>query len=268
MTFSCTPIATITCNFNPAQIAAGSGHMPVQLIISTAGPNAPAGNNKLRRWADRRFPWFPLTLPLAGIVMVGCAGRRISKHITVAGLGVSLVLLGLLLACGGGGNSTPPPTAPTAHKRHRRSGNTGESLPQRCRRQLATANGAIYSDGHEYHQQGRNLGSDNAKWGNDRREWPLHSSHGGRRSSDKCEHHRDFGSRRDQIRDGHRDAERSHDPHANRATLHHLRVCVRGQYSEQRSGDADRAVGDSVAAYPTLGVHCQGWSLMVPVLPN
>src|SRR5208283_4634912 len=110
--FSCTPYATITCSFNPAQIAAGSGPVPVQLIISTAGPNAPAGNNKLRRRADRRFPWFPLSLPLAGIVMVGCAGRRISKHIAVASLCVSLVLLGLLLACGGGGNSTPPPPPP------------------------------------------------------------------------------------------------------------------------------------------------------------
>ncbi len=112
VTFGCTQYATITCSFNPAQIAAGSGPVPVQLIISTVGPNAPAGNNKLRRRADRRFPWFPLTLPLAGIVMVGYAGRRISKHVAVAGLCVSLVLLGLLLACGGGGNSTPPPPPP------------------------------------------------------------------------------------------------------------------------------------------------------------
>jgi hypothetical protein len=48
-----------------------------------------------------------LTLPLAGIVMVGLAGRKMSKHSAIAGLCVSLVLLGLLIACGGG--STPPP---------------------------------------------------------------------------------------------------------------------------------------------------------------
>jgi hypothetical protein len=109
VTFSCTPIATITCSFNPAQIAAGSGPVPVQLIISTAGPNAPAGNNKLRRRADKRSPWFPLALPLAGIVMVGCAGRRISKHVAIASVCVLLALLGLLVACGGGGGSSAPP---------------------------------------------------------------------------------------------------------------------------------------------------------------
>jgi subtilase family serine protease len=112
VTFGCTPMATITCSFNPAQIAAGSGPVAVQLIIGSAGPNGPAANNKLRRRADRRFPWLPLTLPVAGIVMVGCAGRRISKPVTFAGLCGSLVLLGLLLACGGGGNSTPPPPPP------------------------------------------------------------------------------------------------------------------------------------------------------------
>jgi hypothetical protein len=47
-------------------------------------------------------------LPLAGIVMVGLAGRRISKHSAIAGLCVSLALLGLLLACGGGSSSPPP----------------------------------------------------------------------------------------------------------------------------------------------------------------
>jgi hypothetical protein len=40
-------------------------------------------------------------LPLAGIVMAGFAGRRVSKYSAIAGLCVSLVLLGLLLACGG-----------------------------------------------------------------------------------------------------------------------------------------------------------------------
>jgi len=50
-----------------------------------------------------------LALPLAGIVMVGLAGCRMSKRSAVAGLGVSLAVLGLLIACGGGGGSSPPP---------------------------------------------------------------------------------------------------------------------------------------------------------------
>lgn len=35
-------------------------------------------------------------------------GRKVSKHSAVAGLGVSLLLLGLLIACGGGGSSSTP----------------------------------------------------------------------------------------------------------------------------------------------------------------
>ncbi len=102
------PDPTVTCTFNPTQINAGLGGASVQLIITTSGPNASAANLRLMSGNRSPFPLLPLTLPLAGIVMVGCAGRRISKHVTVAGLCVSLVLLGLLLACGGGGNSTPP----------------------------------------------------------------------------------------------------------------------------------------------------------------
>jgi pseudomonalisin len=111
VTFSCTPLATISCSFNPPQIAAGSGSVPVQLTITTIGPNQPVGS-QLRRRADSRFPWLPAALPLAGIVMVSFAGCKMSKHSTIVGLCLSLVLLGLLLACGGGGNSTPPPPPP------------------------------------------------------------------------------------------------------------------------------------------------------------
>jgi subtilase family serine protease len=113
VTFGCTPIPTITCTFNPAQIAAGSGPVPVQLTVTTAGPNQPVGG-KIRRRAYGRFPWLPLTLPLAGIVMLGCAGQRISKHVAIAGVCVLMALLGLLASCGGGGgNSTPPPISVT-----------------------------------------------------------------------------------------------------------------------------------------------------------
>ena len=42
VSFGCTPIATITCTFSLAQMAAGSGSTPVQLTITTTGPNPPA----------------------------------------------------------------------------------------------------------------------------------------------------------------------------------------------------------------------------------
>jgi subtilase family serine protease len=114
VTFSCggLPDTTVSCAFNPAQISATSGATQVQLTITTTGPNPPAGNNKLRRRADRRSPWLPLTLPLAGIVMAGFAGRRISKYSAIAGLSVLLALLGLMVACGGGGSSSPAPPPP------------------------------------------------------------------------------------------------------------------------------------------------------------
>jgi hypothetical protein len=109
ITFACNnlPDATVGCTFNPAQIAAGAAGgtaVPVTLTITTAGPNSGTVKPQHRR-ADNRSPWLPLTLPLAGIVMVGLAGRKMSKHSAIAGLCVSLALLGLLVACGG---SNPP----------------------------------------------------------------------------------------------------------------------------------------------------------------
>jgi subtilase family serine protease len=115
VTFSCTAFdpadATLTsssCTFNPPSIAAGTtGSTPVKVSITTKGPFTGTGPFIHHR-ADRRSPWLPLALPIAGIIMVGLVGRRVSKHSVVAGLGVSLALIGLLIACGGGGNSTPP----------------------------------------------------------------------------------------------------------------------------------------------------------------
>jgi hypothetical protein len=43
-------------------------------------------------------------LPLAGIVAVSFAGRKRATLFAIAGAGVPLVFLGLLVACGGGGN--------------------------------------------------------------------------------------------------------------------------------------------------------------------
>ena len=108
VSFSCTPMATITCSFYPAQIAAGSGPTPVQVTITTTGPNQSAEGQRRRR-ADSRFPWLPLALPLTAIATVGFARRKMSKRLAIAGMFAWLALLGLMVACGGGGNSAPPP---------------------------------------------------------------------------------------------------------------------------------------------------------------
>ena len=109
VTFGCSnlPDTTVTCAFSPTQIAAGAGATPVTLTITTKGPNP--GTGTLQRRADGRSPWLPMTLPIAGIIMVGFVGRKVSRHSAIAGLCVALALLGLLVACGGGSSSGPPP---------------------------------------------------------------------------------------------------------------------------------------------------------------
>jgi hypothetical protein len=105
VTFACNglPDTTVSCAFST--IAQGaSSPQTVTLTISTIGPNSGTAGPQQRR-ADNRSPWLPLTLPLAGIVMVAFAGRKMSKHSAIAGLCISLALLGLLVACGG---SNPP----------------------------------------------------------------------------------------------------------------------------------------------------------------
>ena len=108
ITFACnlpSGIVGVSCSFNPTQIATGaSGAQPVTLTISTTGPNKPTGQPQRR--ADNRSPWLPLALPLAGVVMVGLAGWKMSKYSAIVGLCALLVLIGLLVACGS--SSTPP----------------------------------------------------------------------------------------------------------------------------------------------------------------
>jgi hypothetical protein len=125
VTFSCAfaptdpTLTNASCVFNTGQatstqIAAGSGATPVTLAISTVGPNTGAGA-QLRRRADSRSPWLPLTLPIAGVVMLGLMRGKVSKrastHSAIALMCFSLVLAGFMMACGGGGSSTttPPP---------------------------------------------------------------------------------------------------------------------------------------------------------------
>jgi hypothetical protein len=100
--------ANTTYSFSTNPILAGSGATNETLTITTIGPNTTPGG-QLRRRADKRSPRLPLALPLAGIFIVGFAGRKMSRHSAAAGLGLSLVLLGLLIACGGGSSSTTPP---------------------------------------------------------------------------------------------------------------------------------------------------------------
>ena len=94
-------------------IPATNGSTAVTLSITTAGPNqAEGGVRQRQRRAENRTPWLPLAMPLAGILMVGFAGRKVWRHSAMAGLFVSLVLLGLLVACGGSSsNNVPPPIA-------------------------------------------------------------------------------------------------------------------------------------------------------------
>jgi hypothetical protein len=104
--------ANTSYSFSTNPILAGSGPTNETLTITTLGPNTTSGG-QLRRRADKQSPGLPLALPLAGIVMVGFSGRKMSKHSAAAGLCLSLLLLGLLIACGGGGNSSTPPPAVT-----------------------------------------------------------------------------------------------------------------------------------------------------------
>jgi len=105
VTFACSGLdATTGCIFNPASLAATAGSTPVTLTITTSGPNTGAAPGQLHRRADNRLPWLPLTVPIAGVVMVGLAGRKVSRYSAIVGLCLALGLIGLLIACG---SSTP-----------------------------------------------------------------------------------------------------------------------------------------------------------------
>jgi hypothetical protein len=115
VTLVCTGLpANTSCAFSTNPILAGAVSTSETLTITTTGPNTAGGTSQLRRRADNRSPWLPLAMPLAGIVMAGFAGRfaggRLSKYSVIAGICVSLALLGMMVACGGG-SSTPPAVA-------------------------------------------------------------------------------------------------------------------------------------------------------------
>jgi len=102
-----------SCSFNPVsgQIGAGSSATSVTITVQTTGPftgtAAPGARHKLLGQKQRL--WLPLSLPLAGIVLVGLAGRSLPRRYKIVGLCVALTLTGFLVACGGGSSSPPPP---------------------------------------------------------------------------------------------------------------------------------------------------------------
>jgi subtilase family serine protease len=121
VTFGCafapadSTLTNSSCVFSPASIAAGTSSpsgTPVTLKITTKGPNTGTGS-QLRQRSEKRSPWLPLALPVAGMIMLGVIGGaasgKVAKSTAVALLCLSLVLAGIMLACGGGGGSTPPP---------------------------------------------------------------------------------------------------------------------------------------------------------------
>ncbi|MBV9573547.1 MAG: Ig-like domain repeat protein, partial [Acidobacteriales bacterium] len=103
VTFGCSVVATITCTFSPEQIPAGSGSTPVQVTVTTSGPNPPAGG-KIKRKADSRSPQLPFALPLTAIATLGFARRKISRR-SASVMFSCLMLIGVLVSCGGGGSA-------------------------------------------------------------------------------------------------------------------------------------------------------------------
>jgi hypothetical protein len=116
VTYACTsglPTGA-TCSFNPTQISSGGSGQSVTVTVQTAGPFTGAASGTRPRVRSQKQPlWLPLTLPLAGMVLVGLAGRRLPRRYKIVGLCLALAVTGFLVACGGGSSSPPPPISVT-----------------------------------------------------------------------------------------------------------------------------------------------------------
>src|ERR1017187_2889481 len=119
VTYTCTaglPTGISSCLFNQASpITAGSSATTVTVTIQTLGPftgiagAAVPANERPRMRSQNQRLWLPLSLPLAGMLLVGLAGRRLPRSYKIVGLCLALAVTGFLVACGGGSSSTTPP---------------------------------------------------------------------------------------------------------------------------------------------------------------
>jgi hypothetical protein len=108
VTYACSGLpAGLSCEFSPPNIATGETGKTVTINIQTAGPFRETQRKLLAQSQDS---WPPLSLPLAGILLVGLAGPKLQRRFSIIGLCVMLALTGALFGCGGiGGKNEPPP---------------------------------------------------------------------------------------------------------------------------------------------------------------
>ena len=112
VTYTCSGLpAGATCSFSPTQINAGGSAATVTITVETTGPFTGSASGNVRRnlLSQNQRLWLPLSLPLAGMLIVGLAGRGVPRHCKIAGLCLALTVAGFLAACGGG--STSPQVA-------------------------------------------------------------------------------------------------------------------------------------------------------------
>ncbi len=123
VSYSCSGLpAGATCSFSPVSpLASGSSATNVMITVNTAGPFTGTASGATRAGTRSRAQnqnprlWLPLTLPLAGVVLVGLGGGKISRRYKIVGLCLMLVLTGFMVACGGGSSGPPPVTiSPTS----------------------------------------------------------------------------------------------------------------------------------------------------------
>jgi len=116
VTYSCTSglPAGATCAFTPTQINAGGAAQSVTVSVATAGPFTGAAgslrhaNARSKAISKKQRLFLPFGLPLAGLLLVGVAGRGWSRKYTIVGLCLALALAGFLIACGGGSSGSQP----------------------------------------------------------------------------------------------------------------------------------------------------------------
>jgi hypothetical protein len=116
VTYACTSglPSGATCSFSPAQINATGAGQTVAVTVQTAGPFTGKASGTRPRVRSQKQPlWLPLSLPLAGMVLVGLAGRRLPRRYKIVGLCLALAVTGFLVACGGGSSTPPPPISVT-----------------------------------------------------------------------------------------------------------------------------------------------------------